>query len=152
MRFPQSSKITGEGSWGKWAKTAIKKTANAIRKLEKQIECDEHPLKQWSHNVQHLKKLQFRLEIVSDMAHDSWVWDEKEWGWQFDPVQINKFAESFLFQGTNKVTMSSATMHEDSRLFGHSIQQSELPTPLISPRDHRFLPIPAMRGQYSEQW
>ena len=148
MRFPQSSKITGEGSWGKWAKTAIKKTANAIRKLEKQIECDEHPLKQWSHNVQHLKKLQFRLEIVSDMAHDSWVWDEKEWGWQFDPVQINKFAESFLFQGTNKVTMSSATIRmKTADILGipsSKVNFLDIPSSFSPERSPIYL-LPAMR-------
>ena len=100
---------TGD-SWKTWAGL----TAGIAKKktLEKKAQIDSNKVVKpsWIKDYHHLKNLTQKLATVALMRASEWLWEEFDWGWQFDPVKFSRYAESRLFFKIPKITMFSATI------------------------------------------
>lgn len=113
------------GSWKKWA-NAAKGVANerSTQTLHK-IRGHSDPKQSWSRDYNHFRNLVRKLSTVASMRPDEWIWEQIDQGYQFDPIRLGRYSEPYLFAGTPKILMTSATIHP-RLIYMFGVKQSSL--------------------------
>jgi ATP-dependent DNA helicase DinG len=100
--------------WKSWASVARKRAMEKATEKKAQIEGSRSPKPTWIKDLHHLKSMVQKLAMLSLMNPNDWVWEEFEWGWQFDPVKFHRYSESRMFLKVPSVSLYSATIRPKS--------------------------------------
>lgn len=108
--FPATSESDDGSGWKCWAShlrvDAEAYCANKLADIGGSRNARPSLLREYNHG----RNLVRKLAIIALMRACDWVWEEQDWGWQFDPVRTAKYAESYLFMRIPKVMLTSATV------------------------------------------
>lgn len=97
--------------WRAWAAQARDKARTKMFETARKI-AEPHPKSAWIKLHTHLKHLTRRLSILATANPANWVVEEVPKGYQFDPVQPGRYAESALLLKVPDVTIISGTLTE----------------------------------------
>jgi Rad3-related DNA helicase len=110
-RFPTKQQAQVKENWRIWAMLLRRKCIKAHRDLDAKIKSAGRGVKTtWIREYYHIKNLSRKLMTIGLMKVNEWVIQEQEWGWQFDPIGISKYAERVLFVGVPNISLYSATI------------------------------------------
>ncbi len=80
-----------------------------------------------AHLRRRLQQIQAKLDQLRQIDPSGWVAERESWKVRFSPLDIRKYAEHYLFRGTPKVVLMSATLtHKTFELLGVSPDQYDL--------------------------
>lgn len=99
-------------NWKPWAAEArgLAEVEMGIAK-QKLMDTDD-PKGSWVSHYHHMRHLARRLATISTGAVNNWVVDEVEQGFQFDPINPARYAESTLLLRVPKIVAVSASMRK----------------------------------------
>lgn len=138
--------------WKEWAGGARAVATAACLRMQRQIDQARADAKiSWIREYHHLRHLTQKLATVALMRANDWVWEEQEWGWQFDPVRFGRYAERFLLLGVPKIIMVSATVRPKTAYMlgigNDSLTFRDYPS-VWDPRRSPLIHVPTMRVDY----
>lgn len=109
LKVPFPIMVTDLGVWKEWANSHLS-LAQRVRDEWKAICNVKDPKPSWVRNYMHARNLYRKLSMLARIFPVEWVVDETEWGYQFDPIRVGRYAESTLFLKIPKVILASATL------------------------------------------
>jgi len=98
------------GIWRRWAVKIRRAAETHCARLSEYIRVTPKPKHRYVEEYQHMLNLRKRLSMLYTMTPEHWVVEEWEHGYQFDPIQVGRYAESYLFRGVGKIHLTSATL------------------------------------------
>jgi len=108
MDFPGHHEAQFFATWRPWAIEAAERARDQMRRVGLKVAADPKPT--WVKLYTHLKNLTRRLSILATANPSQWVVEEMPKGYQFDPVQPGRYAESALLLKVPDITIISATL------------------------------------------
>ncbi len=106
--FPSPSS-TGD-VWKAWASKARVKCQELFTQKQAQVAAAKSPRPSWISDLHHLKNMVQKFATVALMKAEDWVWEDFDWGWQFDPIKYHRYRESRMFLKIPSVSLYSATI------------------------------------------
>jgi len=107
LRFPPEKDLTNH-VWKKWAAEVRPIAVNVMMEAWAHIQSSRDPKPSWVRTYQHLKNLARKLGMLALIKAEDWVWDVTDEGYQFDPIRVGRYSESYLFLKIPKVVLVSA--------------------------------------------
>ena len=96
--------------WKDWAMGIRPVVLGELYKAREDLNGVSDPKPSLVKRMLHLQNLSRRLTTISTASTKSWVVEQVEGGFQFDPIHPGRFAESTLFLGTPHIIIVSATL------------------------------------------
>jgi Rad3-related DNA helicase len=96
--------------WKAWAVIAKKEAYAQYRLAQSRLAATTEPKASWVRHFGHMRHLTRRLGIVATLRPQDWVVDEREKGYQFDPIRPARYAEAALLLRLPKIIIVSATI------------------------------------------
>lgn len=111
LDFPDPNGAQFFATWRPWAIEAADESRRMMLTLARKMDA-KNPKPAWVKLYSHLKNLTRRLSVLATANPAHWVVEELSKGYQFDPVQPGRYAESALLLKVPDVTIISATLIE----------------------------------------
>lgn len=108
MDFPPHGEAAEFTNWRPWAAEA--RAICERQQLALKAQMGDAPEPHVVHHYLHLRNLAKRLATLSLANPNNWIVDELERGYQFDPIQVGRYAEGALLMRLEHILVMSATL------------------------------------------
>lgn len=110
LDFPPSSRAEDMVVWKAWAAEARATADIHMLATRNHLAGVSDPKAAWVRQYTHLRHLTRRLAILATASPTNWVVEERERGYQFDPIRPGRYAEATLLLRMPHITIVSATL------------------------------------------
>lgn len=107
--FPPPHDAEFFGNWREWAAAAREVARTKMLQAEMKLR-DPASKPSWTKLYTHLRNLVRRLSTLATANPNNWIVEEVYKGYQFDPIQPGRYAESALLLKVPDITIISATL------------------------------------------
>lgn len=97
-------------NWRPWASETRAIAEEQMQEAQQRLLDTSDPKATWVKHYHHMRNLARRLATIATGAVNNWVVDEVEHGFQFDPINPARYAESTMLLRTPKIVAVSATI------------------------------------------
>lgn len=107
LRFPLSREL---GDWRDWAKReALPRADIELAAIRSRIEGGSRIAAELD-DLRKVQNVLRKLKVVATIAPEDWVLEHTDYGFDLDPIDPSRYAESTLFVGLPKIQLVSATI------------------------------------------
>lgn len=110
LDFPPANEALEFINWKKWASEAKAVAEVAMLAAQARIAGLADPKTSWVRHFTHMRNLTRRLATIATASAKDWIVDEREGGYQFDPIRPGKYAEAALLLRVPRIVFVSATL------------------------------------------
>lgn len=108
LSFPPQHEADDMRVWKSWAREAKATVEEELVEVQHKIEIDAKPT--WIRHFHHMRQLLKRMSTLVTANADTWIVDELERGYQFDPISPAKYGEAALLLRVPSILVTSATL------------------------------------------
>lgn len=124
--------------WKHWAHVSFLIVENEIERLKKVMDKHSRPDSKLVTEYKHFRNLSRKLADLATCKAENWICDEWTYGYQFDPIQPEDYAERILFRNIERIYMTSGTVRPKTiRMCGfkeEDVDYFDYPSPVAKHR------------------